>query len=82
MSQNLDTIEEKRELASVRLAAYQQKMARHFNKNVRCRSFKEGDWVLRKVFQNTKELGDGKLGPIWEGPYLISNVFSHGAYRL
>ena len=82
MSQNLDTIEEKRELVSVRLAAYQQKMARHFNKKVRCRSYKEGDWVLRKVFQNTKEVRDGKLGPTWDGPDLISKVFPHGAYRL
>ena len=57
-------------------------MARHFNKNIRCRTFKEGDWVLRKVFQNTKEVGEGKLGPTWEGLYMISKVFPHGAYRL
>ena len=82
MSQNLDTIEEKRELASIRLASYQQKMARYFNRNVRCRTFREGDWVLRKVFQNTKEAGEGKLGPNWEGPYIITKVLNHGAYKI
>uniref|UniRef100_A0A803MFA5 Reverse transcriptase domain-containing protein n=1 Tax=Chenopodium quinoa TaxID=63459 RepID=A0A803MFA5_CHEQI len=64
------------------MATYQQMVARSFNKNVKARIFKVGDWVLRKVFQNTRELNAGKLGATWEGPYLIDRVVGTGAYRL
>ncbi|XP_038713399.1 uncharacterized protein LOC120007270 [Tripterygium wilfordii] len=62
LEKNLDTIDELREEARIRTAIYQQKMAHHYNKNVRTRIFRVGDFVLRKVFQNTKEHGAGKLG--------------------
>lgn len=57
-------------------------MARNFNKNVKAKTFKVGDWVLRKVFQNTKEIKAGKLAPAWEGSYRIQKVVGNGAYRL
>ena len=82
MNLELDSLDEKREQALIRAAAYQQKVAQHFNKNIRARTFKEGDWVLRRVFQNTKEAGAGKLGPNWEGPYKITKIIGQGAYRL
>ena len=78
----LDTIEELRDTARIRLASYQQGIARSYNKNVRIRVFQEGDLVLRKVFQNTKDLAAGKLAPIWEGPYMIDSITGQGAYRL
>ena len=59
-----------------------QKVAQHFNKNIRVEKFKEGEWVLRRVFQNTKEEGAGKLGPNWEGPYQITKIVGQGAYKL
>jgi hypothetical protein len=37
---------------------------------------------LRKVFDNTKNPNDGKLGPNWEGPYRVRLVTSVGAYHL
>ena len=40
---NLDTLEELREDAQMRMAAYQQEVARSFNKNVRVKAFKLGD---------------------------------------
>ena len=46
LSHDLDTIEERRDLAYIRMATYQQMMARSFNKNVKARMFKVGDWVL------------------------------------
>lgn len=64
------------------MAAQQQIVARSFNKNVKAKVFKVGDWVLRKVFQNTQEVNAGKLGISWEGPYLIDQVVGKGAYRL
>ena len=46
-------LEEKQSRVAKKVAIYQSKIARHFNKKVRVRSFKEGDLVLRKVTQNT-----------------------------
>ena len=50
LSHTLDTIDKIRDKAAVRIASYQQQVARHYNKNLRLRSFKINDWVLRKVF--------------------------------
>ncbi|KAF5774546.1 putative integrase, catalytic core, ribonuclease H domain, ribonuclease H-like superfamily [Helianthus annuus] len=82
LAQDLDTIEEIRDLARIRMASYQQKMAGAYNKNVRIRKFQVGDMVLRKAFQNTINPADGKLAPKWEGPYLIEAEAGKGAYRL
>ncbi|XP_056695403.1 uncharacterized protein [Spinacia oleracea] len=82
LSENLDNTEDFREAALIRMASQQQIVAKCFNKNVKVKMFKEGDWVLRKVFQNTKELNAGKLAPAWEGPYLIDKIVGKGAYRL
>jgi ribonuclease HI len=80
--QDLDTINELRDLAKIRLAAYQHKIAGSYNKNIRIRRFQVGDLVLRKAFQNTTNPADGKLAPKWEGPYLIDSEAGKGAYRL
>ena len=82
LAQDLDTIEEIRDLARIRMASYQQRMAGAYNKNVRIRKFQVGDMVLRKTFQNTINPADGKLAPKWEGPYLIEAEAGKGAYRL
>ena len=79
LNHSVDAIDELREKAHLRTAFYQQKVAQHYNKNIRVRTFKIGDWVLRRVFQNTKEAGEGKFGPNWEGPYKITKVVSQGA---
>ena len=80
--QDLDTVDEIRDIARIRMAAYQQKIANSYNKNVRIRRFQVGDMVLRKAFQNTTNPTDGKLAPKWEGPYLIDAEAKKGAYRL
>ena len=64
-------------MASLRIAAYHQQVAKYYNKNIQARTFKAGDWVLHRVFQNTKDLGAGKLGLTWEGPYKISKVVGY-----
>jgi hypothetical protein len=60
---DLDLLEEKRDLAVVRLASYQQRMKREHDKNIRLRIFRVGELVLRKVMANTRKPNDGKLGP-------------------
>uniref|UniRef100_A0A2N9GN13 Integrase catalytic domain-containing protein n=1 Tax=Fagus sylvatica TaxID=28930 RepID=A0A2N9GN13_FAGSY len=81
-SQALDLLEERREQAMIRLASYQQQLKKGYNKNIRPRSFQQGDLVLRKVLSNTKKPTDGKLGPNWEGPYRVRFVTGTGAYHL
>ena len=80
--QSLDSAEEKRDQAMIRLGIYQQRVAKYYNSKVRRRSFKVDDLVLRKVFQNTQEVNSGKLGPTWEGPYRVTSIPRVGAYRL
>ncbi|XP_076925106.1 uncharacterized protein LOC143587811 [Bidens hawaiensis] len=80
--QDLDTVEELRDQARFRMAAYQQKMAGAYNKNIRIRRFEVGDLVLRKAFQNTTNPADGKQAPKWEGPYLIEAKAGKEAYLL
>nr|CAN78424.1 hypothetical protein VITISV_037781 [Vitis vinifera] len=57
---NLDWADEVRESAAIRMADYQQRASAHYNRKVRPRSFKNGTLVLRKVFENTAEIGTGK----------------------
>jgi len=79
---SLDLLEEKQSKVAEKVAVYQSKIARHFNKKVRARNFKEGDLVLRKVTQNTRRMSDGVLAPNWEGPYLVKASLRGGAYKL
>ena len=46
---NLDLLEERREIAQVRMAAYRQKVARYYNARVKNKAFKVGDLVLRRA---------------------------------
>nr|XP_017250771.1 PREDICTED: uncharacterized protein LOC108221400 [Daucus carota subsp. sativus] len=79
---DLDTIDEARDMAKMRLAAYQQQVARSYNKHVHVRAFKIGDMVLRKTFQNTTDPAAGKFADTWEGPYLVDAIVGQGAYHL
>ena len=50
---HLNLIKEKSDVASVRLANYQQRICRGYNKGIKNREFILGDLVLRKVLGNT-----------------------------
>ncbi|KAL0854021.1 hypothetical protein Bca101_059173 [Brassica carinata] len=78
----LDEREEKRDQALLRIQNYQNRIESYYNKRVRSRPLELGDLVLRKVFENTKELNAGKLGTNWEGPYKITQVVKPGVYLL
>ncbi|XP_021811720.1 uncharacterized protein LOC110754904 [Prunus avium] len=79
---NLDLIEEHRSQAQLRNAAYKQRTSRYYDSRVRRRSFKVGDWVLRKISLATKDSNEGTLGPSWEGPYEVVTICRPGTYRL
>ena len=79
---NLDLLEEKREGASQKAAQCQQKILRYYNKNVRMTQFQAGDWVLKKVNQNTRDPNHDTLGLKWEGPYRVIQITGSGTYKL
>jgi len=54
MMKQLDLLEEYRELATIQLAEYQQKLARWYNRDVKRREFSAKDLVLRKVVGTCK----------------------------
>ncbi|XP_074346643.1 uncharacterized protein LOC141685442 [Apium graveolens] len=70
---HLDLLEETRKNSQLRLAAYQQRAARYYNKKVKGHLLKVGDLVLKKVMPNTKNPQHGVFGANWEGPYKIKS---------
>ncbi|XP_074297445.1 uncharacterized protein LOC141628172 [Silene latifolia] len=82
MARSLDTVDELRESAYIRMASYKQSVARTYNKNVKIRTLEVGDHVLRRVFENTKNHKAGKFAYKWEGPYQVESVIKNGAYRV
>ncbi|XP_071933220.1 uncharacterized protein [Coffea arabica] len=65
---DLDLVDEKRDIASTRVAAYKNTLAQYYNAHVKHRRFQSGDMILRKNSVNRAE-PQGKLCPKWEGPY-------------
>ena len=79
---NLELLEEKREQVLRRTEEYRRKTARYYNQKVKPRSYMPGDLVLKKLLPARKNPAHGKLGPNWEGPYIISRVVRPGNYEL
>ena len=79
---NLDLLDEKREQVLRRIEDYQRKTARYYNQKVKPRSYMPGDLVLKKLLPARKNPAHGKLGPNWEGPYIIYRVVRPGTYEL
>ncbi|XP_074347042.1 uncharacterized protein LOC141685863 [Apium graveolens] len=79
---HLDLLDKVRMKSQLKLAAYQQRIARYFNKKVKSVPHKVGDLVLRKVMPNTKITQHGVLGANWECPYSIKAILWKGTYHL
>ena len=79
---NLELLDEKREQVQRRTKEYQRKTTRYYNQKVKPRSYMPGDLVLKKLLPAKKNPAHGKLGPNWEGPYIISRVVRPGNYEL
>ena len=76
---NLDLLDEKREQVLKHTEDYQRKTARYYDQKVKPRSYKHGDLVLKKLLPARTH---GKVGPNWEGPYIVSRVVRPGNYEL
>ena len=79
---NLDLLDEKRDQVLRRTEDYQRKTSRYYNQKVKLISYMPGDLVLKKLLSVRKNLAHGKLGPNWEGPYIVSRVVRPGNYEL
>ena len=79
---NLDLLEEKREQVLKRMEDYHRNTMRYYDQRVKPRSYKPGDLVLKKLLPTRKDPAHGKLGPNWEGPYIVSRIIRHGNYEL
>ena len=75
--EDLDQLEEVRDIATIQSAIYLQGLRHYHDRNVRGRAFSTGDLVLRKV-QKRMHI----LSATWEGPYIISEMTRSGAYKL
>nr|GEY89733.1 reverse transcriptase domain-containing protein [Tanacetum cinerariifolium] len=78
---NLDLLEERREEAAIRKAKSKAKMEKYYNSKVRNTSFKPGDLVYRNN-DASRAKDTGKLGPKWEGLYVVTEVLGNGAYKI
>ena len=82
VDRELDLAEERREAAAIRLAAYQQQLARGYNQKVKERRFAIGELVLKKTLPGDRDPNEGKLAPNWQGPFRITSTAGRSAYRL
>ena len=70
------------EVAAVRIASYQHRLANLHNRRVNPRILLARELVLKRVFENTTNLVDKKFQPNWEGPYTVVRVETVGSYAL
>ncbi|XP_027161349.1 uncharacterized protein LOC113762211 [Coffea eugenioides] len=78
---DLDLVDEKRDIASARIASYKNTLAHYYNARVKHRRFLPGDLVLRKNSVSRAE-PQGKLSPKWEGPYRVVESSPSGYCKL
>ena len=74
---NLDALEEERDVAKAFSAFYQQEACIYQSREVRAKTYNVGELVLR-LLEKKKD----KLKPKWEGPFIIDEVLIGRAYRL
>ena len=81
--QELELLDERRQVAFNHLRAYQKWISKSYNKKVRPWDFQFGDLVLREKPKNRQQrIQKGKFKPNWLGPYIITEVFGSSAYQL
>ena len=74
---NLDALEEERDVAKASSVFYQQQAHRYQSREVWAKMYNVGELVL-----HLSEKKKDKLKPKWEGPFIIDKVLNGGAYHL
>ncbi|KAJ0975339.1 hypothetical protein J5N97_017304 [Dioscorea zingiberensis] len=78
----LDLLEERRDEANLKAAAYRQRVKHFYDKKVKQVTFQIGDLVLRTNKFDVNKSRVGKLIPNWEGPYIVQEIIRPGTYWL
>ncbi|XP_075092536.1 uncharacterized protein LOC142172756 [Nicotiana tabacum] len=78
--QDLDEVEERRDMAHIRMVAQKQQLERYYNKRAKVRPLKVGDYVLKAKSQTSKNPNEGKLGMNWDEPYKIITAANKEAF--
>ncbi|XP_071700215.1 uncharacterized protein [Rutidosis leptorrhynchoides] len=81
LHENLNLVEERKEMAAIKEAINKQRIASYYNKRVVSLSLQLDDLVWQKNEASRAE-DTGKLGPKWEGPYKFIGISDTGEYRL
>ena len=81
--QELEAFDEKKLKAQQCLECYQARLSSTFNKRVKPRSFQVDDLVLavQRPIITTHRTGN-KFTSKWDGPYVVQEVYTNGAYKL
>ncbi|KAM2222789.1 hypothetical protein ACFXTI_016896 [Malus domestica] len=79
---NLNLVEEHRNQAHLRNVAYKQRISNYYDSRVKPRSFKVGDWVLKKRLLCDRVPSEGTLSPNWDGPFEVVGISRPGFYKL
>ena len=82
VAKDLDTTDELREAAVVRIASYYQRLTNLHNRRVKPHAFLARKLVLRRVFENMAKPAYGKFQPSWVRPYMVARVRIVGSYAL
>src|SRR4051812_9802167 len=72
-----DTADEARDITIARSEGYQDKLRTYQSSRLQTRTFRKGNLILRLIQEKLH-----KLAPLWEGPFVISEVIGGGAYKL
>ena len=82
LARELDLAEERKETTTIHLAAYQQQLARGYNRKVKERGLSIGELVLKKMLPGVKNPNEGQLAPNWHGPFKVLSAAGRFANRL
>lgn len=63
MLKQLDSLKERQEVATIRLADYQQNLVRRYNRDVKTKEFGANSLVLQKVVGSGRDVNARKLAP-------------------
>ncbi|KAA0031666.1 uncharacterized protein E6C27_scaffold139G004460 [Cucumis melo var. makuwa] len=79
----VEALDEERLEAQQALECYQARMSKAFDKHVKPRSFLVGELVLaiRRPIITTRHTGN-KFTSKWDGPYIVKEVYTNGAYKI
>ncbi|XP_068317123.1 uncharacterized protein [Pyrus communis] len=79
---NLKLVEEHRDQAHLRNIAYKHRVSNYYDSRVKPRSFKVGDWVLKKRLLCDRVPSEDTLSPNWDEPFEVIGISRPGSYKL